>query len=116
MQNYNAPARTERNADWGHVWVEISSGAAITAEVARYAAVRVRAAGAVTVSFDGILAATMISGEILIFNAGIGQVKLGGASANKQTVTMAVTGTAFIQIAAQNQLEIEAQLPMPVEP
>ena len=116
MQNYNESARVERNSDFGHVWMEISSGASITAEVPRFSAIRVRAAGAVTVTFDGILAATMISGEILIFNSGRGQVAPGAPSASKKTVTMVVTGTAFVQQAANTERDTEnqvAQSPVP---
>lgn len=101
MNIYNEPARVERNAEFGHVWVEVSSGAAITIEVPKYSACRVRAAGAVTVSMDSILAATMVSGEILIFNSGRGNVGATGTD-TKMTVTLAVTGTAFVQI-ARNQ-------------
>lgn len=116
MQNYNESARVMRDSDFGHVWTEISSGAAVTAEVPRYTAIRVRATAAVTVSFDGVLAATMVSGEILIFNSGRGQVGVGGASAAKKTVTMAITGTAFVQQAANNERDTEnvvAQPPVP---
>lgn len=101
MQVYNEAARVERNAEFGHVWVEVSSGAAITTELPKYSAVRVRAAGAVTVTVDGVLAATMISGEILIFNMGRGDVGATGTDA-KMTVTLVVTGTAFVQV-ARNQ-------------
>ncbi len=101
MNIYNESARVERNAEFGHVWVEVASGAALTMEIPRYSAVRVRAAAAVTVSMDGILAATMINGEILIFNSGRGDVGATGTD-SKVTVTLAVTGTAYVQI-ARNQ-------------
>jgi hypothetical protein len=117
MQIYNAPARAERNSDWGHVWLEvITNGTTTGMEVARYAAVRVRAVAGTTVSFDGVLAATMIAGEILIFNSGIGQVAPGGASANKKTVTLVVTGSSCVQVAAQAQNEVENHIPTPVVP
>lgn len=111
---YNEPARVERNADFGHVWTEVSSGAAITAlEVARFSAVRVRATAAVTVSFDGILACTMAAGEIVIFNSGRGQVGPGQPSAVKKTVTLSTTGTAFVQVASNVERTIENQIIQP---
>lgn len=117
MQIYNEPARVERNADFGHVWIEILSGAATTGlQVPRFSAVRVRATAAVTVSFDGVLAATMASGEILIFNSGHGQVGPGGASATKKTVTLVVTGTAFVQLAANTERDTENQIAQPPVP
>lgn len=111
MQNYNEPARVERNSDFGHVWMEVISGAAVPSpgiEVARFTAVRVRATAAVTVRFDGVLAATMTAGEILIFNSGRGNVL---PPASKKTVTLITTGTAFIQVAAMTQNDIENQIP-----
>ena len=98
MNIYNEPARVERNAEFGHVWVEVATGTPITMEVPKYSAVRVRAAAAVTVSMDGVLSATMASGEILIFNSGRGDVGTNGTD-TKATVTLAVTGNAYVQIA-----------------
>jgi len=117
MQNYNEPARVERNSDFGHVWMEVvTNGATAGMEVPRYSAIRVRAAAAVTVSFDGVLAATMASGEILIFNSGRGLVAPGQPSASKKTVTMVVTGTAFVQLAANTERDIENQVAQPPVP
>ena len=114
MQIYNSPARVQRQAESGLVWMEVISGAGTTGlEVSRYCPVRVRATAATTVSFDGVLAATMAVGEIIIFNSGVGQVKTGGASANKSTVTLVVTGTAFVQVAAQQQSEVESVIADP---
>ena len=55
---------------------------------------RVRATGATIVTIGGVLAATMSSGEILIFNSGIGII-----TDTKRTVTIAITGAAaFVQV------------------
>ena len=117
MQIYNAPARVQREADFGHVWMEvITNGTTAGMEIPRYAAVRVRAVAGGSVSFDGVLAATMIAGEILIFNAGIGQVAVGGASQNKKTVTLVVTGSSCVQVSAQAQNEVENVVPTPPVP
>jgi hypothetical protein len=98
MQIYNESARVERNAEFGHVWVEVQSGAgSLSMEVPKYSAVRVKAAATITVQFDGVLSATMTSGEIIIFNSGRGDV--GNGTDNKMTVTLAVSGAAYVQIA-----------------
>ena len=92
---YNAPARVERNAEFGHVWEEKISGAQGAIQVPKYTAVRVRATGATTVTIDGVLAATMSTGEILIFNSGIGLV-----TDTKKTVTVTIgVANAYVQVA-----------------
>ncbi len=97
MQLYNIPSRTERNAEFGHCWEEKLSGAQGSIEVQKYSAVRVRATGATTVTIDGVLAATMSTGEILIFNAGIGN-----PADIKKTVTIAIAvANAFVQVARE---------------
>lgn len=103
MQIYNESARVERNAEFGHVWVEVLSGTTGSIEVPKYSAVRVRAAAGSTVTIDGILAATMISGEILIFNSGRGSVGTTGTD-TKRTVTITVSGNSFVQVARNNDI------------
>jgi len=96
---YNQPARTERNAEFGHVWEEKLSGATGTLEVPKYTAIRVRATGATTVTVGGKLAATMSTGEIIIFNAGIGDV-----SDQKRTVTVVIgVAGAFVQVSKMTE-------------
>ena len=99
-QLYNIPARTQRNSDVGLVWEEKMSGAIGVLELQRYQAFRVRSTGALTVEIGGILAATMIDGEILTFNTGIGN-----EDDTKKTVTirMAGAGTAFVQVGREKE-------------
>lgn len=95
MQN-NLPARTQRFSESAQVWTEIFTGAQGSLEIQKYSTVRVRATGATTVSFDGLLSATMSSGEIMYFNAGIGNV-----NNTKKTVTVTIGGAnAFVQVGA----------------
>ena len=91
---YNEAARVQRNAETGLVWEEKLSGATGSFEVMKYSPVRVRAAGATTVTIGGVLAATMSDGEIIIFNVGIGD-----PSDNKRTVTVTIAAAnAFVQV------------------
>lgn len=93
-QTYNIPARSQRNTDVGLVWEEVLSSATGSVEVQKYSAVRVRATGATTVTIAGVLAATMSSGEILVFNSGIGD-----PSDTKRTVTVTIgVAGAFVQV------------------
>jgi hypothetical protein len=56
---------------------------------------RVRATGATTVTMDGILAATMSSGEIMLFNTGQGNTPNTGV----RYVTVVIGGAnAFVQV------------------
>lgn len=89
----NLPTGASRVTDVGLVWREISSGAAGTWEVPKYCAVRIRATAGAAVSLDSVLAATMISGEILIINSGRGT-----NSDKKDTVTLTSSGTVYIQV------------------
>lgn len=98
MQLYNRAARSERNSEIGLVWEEKLSGASGTIKVQKYSAVRVRAAGALTVTIAGVLAATMINGEILTFNAGQGD-----PTDNDMEVTIVIAGTAYVQVAKENE-------------
>lgn len=92
---YNQPARTQKNSDFGHVWEEKISDALGSIEVPKYAAVRVRATGASTVTIAGTLAATMLSGEVMIFNSGIGNT-----TDTKKTVTVTIAvAKAYVQVA-----------------
>jgi hypothetical protein len=95
MNTANIPARTSRTSESGLVWEEQLSGATGSIEVPRYATFRVRATGASTVTVDGVLAATMSAGEIMIFNAGFGDPTVPNSTV---TVTIAVA-SAFVQVA-----------------
>ena len=100
MRTSNLANQAVRQAEVGHVWEEKLSGAAGTLEIPKYATFRVRAAAAGTVTIDGVLAATLVSGEIMIFNAGGGT---NDAPANLvPTVTVVITGNQFVQLARDN--------------
>jgi|SRR5581483_3495335 len=95
MYNANLANRAARQAESGHVWEEQLTNAQGTIEVVEYSTFRVRATGATTVTIDGILAMTMSSGEIAIFNAG-----KGNPTDTKQTVSITIGGAAaFVQVA-----------------
>ena len=95
MQTANLASRTLRHSESGLVWEEKISGAQASIEVEPNSTFRVRATGASTVTIDGVLAATMSSGEIMIFCAGEGD-----PTDNKATVTVTIgAANAFVQVA-----------------
>ncbi len=95
MIHSNLPSGTSRTAESGLVWEEKITTAQGSIEVPKYATYRVRAAGASTVTIDGILAATMVTGEILIGNAGVGT-----PTDTKNTVTLTIgVANACVQVA-----------------
>ena len=104
MRTSNLATEAVRQSEVGQTWEEKLSGAAGTLVLKPRQTFRVRAAAAVTITIDGILAATMISGEILIFNCGSGQPIVGLNTSNNQAnqSTVVVTGTAFVQVARDN--------------
>jgi len=95
---FNLPTAAARTSEVGLTWVEVLSGAAGTIEVQKRSALRVRATAGVTVTIDGVLAATMISGEILIFNVGSG-----ARDDTKETVTVVIAGTCFAQVGQERE-------------
>lgn len=105
MKTSNLANEAVRQSDVGMVWEERLSGAAGTITVLPFQAFRVRAAAACTVTIDGILAATMISGEILVFNAGGGQpaktdpTTTGVVVRQAPSVAVVITGNQFVQVA-----------------
>lgn len=97
MRTSNLANQSIRQSESGHVWEEVITNGAGTIEVLKYSTFRVRAAAAVTVTIDGVLAATMVSGEILVFNVGGGA---GTDAANLvPSVPVVITGTSFVQVA-----------------
>ena len=91
---YNEAARVQKNQEFGAVWEEKLTNAQGTLQVPKYAPIRVRAAGATTVTIGGVLSATMSTGEVIIFNSGIGEI-----SDTKRTVTVVIAGAnAFVQV------------------
>jgi len=98
---YNETSRTERNADYGHVFVQILNAAG-SAEVPRYAVVRVSAVALCNVSFDGVLAATLQAGEVCFFNSGRGLI-----DDSKKTVTVTTSAASYTQVGIQNENDRE---------
>lgn len=93
MKNINIPTGAMRTAEVSLVWREVLSGTAGTIEVPKYSAVRVRATAGTTITADGALVATLISGEIFVFNAGAGILE-----DTKETVTVVFSGTVYAQV------------------
>jgi hypothetical protein len=103
MRTSNLANESVRQAETGHVWEEKLSGAAGTLTLLPFQTFRVRAAAGGTVTIDGVLAATMISGEIMVFNAGGGQPTTVGTTVKQaSSVTVVITGAQFVQVARQN--------------
>jgi hypothetical protein len=88
----NLPTQASRTSEVGLFYREIMSAAG-SIEVPKHTAIRVRAAAACTVTFDGVLSATMISGEVMLFNSGAG-----ADDDSKDTVTLVTSGASFVQL------------------
>lgn len=97
MRTSNLANQATRQSEVGHVWVELLTNTSGTLEIPKYATFRVRANAAVTITMDGILAATMASGEVLLFNTGSGSNDSSGNLV--PTVTVVVTGNCYLQVA-----------------
>jgi hypothetical protein len=103
MKTSNLANEALRQADVGQVWEEVLSGAAGTLYLKPFQTFRVRAAAAGSVTIDGTLAATMISGEILMFNAGNGQPSfVNQTTVQSSQVVVTIAGNQFVQIARDN--------------
>lgn len=103
MYTANIASGTLRTSESGLVWEEKITNGTGSLEVEPRATIRVRATGATTVTIDGILAATMSSGEIMIFNAGDGDQKDA-----KATVTIAIAAAAaFVQVARSKDRPVD---------
>lgn len=106
MKTSNLASETLRHSESGLVYEEVLSGAQGTINLKPYQTFRVRAAGATTVTIDGVLAMTMSTGEICILNAGPGvpadiDPSPGGVVV-RQAVSVVVTiagANAFVQVA-----------------
>jgi len=89
MRTANLASQSARQSDVGKVWEELLSGTTGTVEIPKYHTFRVRA--------DGVLAMTMSSGEIELFNSGGGD-----QTDTKNTVTVVVAAAgAFLQLARE---------------
>lgn len=106
MKTSNLASETLRHSESGLVWEEVLTNAQGTLTLKPYQTFRVRATGATTVTIDTVLAMTMATGEIAIFNAGSGQPADIDPSANgivvrqAPSVTVVIAGAnAFVQVA-----------------
>ena len=101
MKTSNIASANLNTSDCGLVWEEKLTNATGVIEVVEYTAFRVRATGATTVTIDGVLAATMSAGEIMIFNVGRGD-----PDDTKPTITITIGAVAaFVQVARNKDRE-----------
>jgi hypothetical protein len=97
MKTANVVSENLRQTETGLCWVEMLSGAQGTLQLGDAQTFRVRATGATTVTIDGLLAMTMSTGEIAIFNTGHGSPDL-----PSPYITVVIAGAnAFVQVAAE---------------
>jgi hypothetical protein len=100
MKTSNIISENLRQAETGLKWEEQLTNATGTLLLLRAQSFRVRATGATTVTIDGVLAATMSTGEILIFNVGHGNQLNTGL--RYITVVIGVAA-AYVQVAAETE-------------
>jgi hypothetical protein len=94
MRTNNPSNKAIRTSESGQVWEEKLTNSSGTLYLPRYSTFRVRAASSVvTVTVDGVLAATMSSGEVMIFNSGSGELD------GTPGVQVVITGQAYVQVA-----------------
>jgi hypothetical protein len=74
MKTSNVISENLRTVETGLQWEEKITNAQGSINVKPIHTFRVRATGATTVTIDGVLAATMSAGEIMIFNTGYGNI------------------------------------------
>lgn len=97
MKTSNQVSETLRHSESGQTWEEKITNSTGALEVLKATTFRVRATGATTVTIDGVLAATMSAGEVIIFNAGDGN-----PDDTKVTVTVTIAAAAaFVQVARE---------------
>ena len=108
MRTSNLANEALRHAETGQVWEEVITNGTGTLTLKPFQTFRVRAAGATTVTIDGRLAATMSTGEIIIFNAGSGMPadidpSSGVVVKQAPAVTVVIAAaSAFVQVARDN--------------
>lgn len=97
MKTANNVSASLRHSESGLCWEEKITNNTGSLEVLKTGTIRVRATGATTVTIDGVLAATMSAGEILLFNVGDGN-----PDDNKVTVTVVIgVAAAYVQVARE---------------
>ena len=108
MRTSNLATQAMRVDEVGQTWEEKITNSQGTLVLKPFQTFRVRAAGATTVTIDGVLAMTMQSGEIAIFNAGSGvpadvDTSTGVVVRQGNQATIVIAGAAaFIQVARDN--------------
>jgi hypothetical protein len=107
MKTSNLATEALRTGDVGQCWEERLSGAAGTLKLQPFQSFRVRATAAGTVTIDGTLAATMVAGEILVFNAGSGQpYSVDQTTKQASECVIVITGAQFVQVARDTTRKI----------
>lgn len=97
MKTSNLIAETIRQSESGLCWEEKITNGQASLELTKASTFRVRATGASTVTIDGVLAATMSTGEVMIFNTGEGD-----PDDAKVTVTVTIgAANAYVQVARE---------------
>lgn len=103
MRSSNLANEAARQADVGHVLEEQLTNAQGTLNLKPFQTFRVRATGATTVTIDGTLAMTMVSGEIAVFNTGSGIPAAAPSNAPATNCVIVIAGAnAFVQVAREN--------------
>lgn len=101
MRTANNASETLRHSESGLVWEEKLTNAQGTLSLRPMQTFRVRAAGATTVTIDGVLAMTMVSGEIAIFCCGNGNPD----DASPYVAVVIAGANAFVQVARDKDRE-----------
>ena len=98
MKTSNLISETLRHSESGLCWEEKISNNTGTVQVSKHATVRVRCVTTgTTVTIGGVLAATMLTGEIIVFNAGDGD-----PDSTSSTVAVVIAAqAAFVQVARE---------------
>lgn len=98
MKSSNLITESVRQSETGQCWEEKITNATGTVNVPKHATVRVRCVTTgTTVTIAGILAATMLAGEVIIFNAGDGD-----PDSTSVTVPVVIGAqAAFVQVARE---------------
>lgn len=93
MRPANIPTGAARVVETGLVWKQLATGASITVELDPYTIFRVHALADLTVTIDGLLAMSMVSGQVERFNTGDGSLV-----DTKRTVTVVISASCNMQV------------------
>ena len=98
MKTSNLVSETLRHSESGLTWEEKISYSTGTIQVLKHSTVRVRCVvTGTTVTIAGVLAATMLAGEVIVFNAGDGD-----PDSTAATVAVVIAAqSAFVQVARE---------------